>query len=82
MVIAALRDRLPRSAWRDCWSGQNVLGWHRALVRRKWAAHRGRAPQGGPPISMECRPLIMAKETLACAVLRCAFATVRLASRR
>ncbi|HEY8921882.1 MAG TPA: integrase core domain-containing protein [Candidatus Limnocylindria bacterium] len=36
-----------------------MLGWHRALVRRKWAAYGGRPRRGRPPISVECRQLIM-----------------------
>jgi hypothetical protein len=41
MVIAALRARLPSSAWAGLLvRPETVLGWHRALVRRKWAAYR------------------------------------------
>jgi len=43
MIMAALRERLPRSAWAGLLvRPETVLGWHRALVRRKWAAYRGR----------------------------------------
>ena len=43
MIIAALRERLPQSAWAGLLvKPETVLGWHRALVRRKWAAYRGR----------------------------------------
>ena len=38
---------------------ETVLGWHRALVPRKWAAYRGRPRRGRPPISEECRQLIL-----------------------
>ena len=65
MVLAALRDRLTPSAWAGLLvRPETVLGWHRALVRRKWAAYRGRPRRGRPPISMECRNLIvrMARE--------------------
>jgi putative transposase len=65
MVIAALRDHLPLSAWAGLLvRPETVLGWHRALVRQKWAAYRGRPRRGRPPISAECRKLIirMAKE--------------------
>ena len=65
MLIAGLRDQLPRSAWAALLvRPETVLGWHRALVRRKWAAYRGRPRLGRPPISAECRQLIirLAKE--------------------
>ncbi len=63
--MAALCARLPRSAWAGLLvRPETVLGWHRALVRRKWAAYRGRPRRGRPPITAECRALIirMAKE--------------------
>jgi transposase InsO family protein len=43
---------------------ETVLGWHRALVRRKWAAYRSRPRRGRPPIAADCCDLIirMAKE--------------------
>jgi len=60
MVMVALRDRLPRSAWAGLLVRPGaVLGWHRALVRRKWAAYRGRPRRGRPPISLETRMLIL-----------------------
>jgi putative transposase len=65
MVMAALRDHLPQSTWAGLLvRPETVLGCHRALVRRKWAAYRGRPRRGRPPISAECRHLIirMAKE--------------------
>lgn len=65
MVLAALRNRLPQSAWAGLLvRPQTVLGWHRSLVRRKWAAYRSRPRRGRPPISAECRQLVlrMAKE--------------------
>jgi hypothetical protein len=35
MVLAALRDRLPRTAWAALRvQPETVLGWHRDLVRR------------------------------------------------
>ena len=43
MVLAALRERIPRSAWAGLLvKPETVLGWHRQLVRRKWAAYRHR----------------------------------------
>jgi putative transposase len=65
MVLAALRERIPSSGWAGLLvKPETVLGWHRALVRRKWAAYRGRPRRGRPPISAECRQLIvrMARE--------------------
>ena len=41
-----------------------MLGWHRELVRRRWAALRGRPRTGRPPLDKEVRELIvrMARE--------------------
>jgi len=65
MIMAALRERLPRLAWAGLLvRPETVLGWHRALVRRKWAAYRGRPRRGRPPISEQSRLVIvrMARE--------------------
>jgi putative transposase len=65
MILAALRKHLPQSAWAGLLvRPETVLVWHRALVRRKWATYRRRPRRGRPPISAECRALIvrMAKE--------------------
>ena len=65
MVLAALREKLPSSAWAGLLvRPETVLGWHRALVRRQWAAYRGRPRRGRPPLSDECREVIirMARE--------------------
>lgn len=65
MLMAALRDHLPKSAWAGLLvRPETVLGWHRALVRRKWAAYLRRPRRGRPRTSTECRELIlrMAKE--------------------
>ena len=60
MILAAFRDRLSRSGWAGLLvRPQTVLGWHRALVRRKWAVYRGRPRHGRPPISSEVRQLII-----------------------
>ncbi len=60
MMMAALRERLPRSAWAGLLvKPETVLGWHRALVRRKWATYRGRPRRGRPPTSAACRQLIL-----------------------
>jgi len=43
MLMAALRDRLPQSAWAArLVRPETVLGWHRALVRRKWSTSADR----------------------------------------
>ena len=65
MMLAALIDRLPRTAWSALLvRPETVLGWHRDLVRRKWAAYRRRPRRGRPPLDEECRELIirMARE--------------------
>ena len=60
MVLAALRERIPQSAWAGLLvKPETVLGWHKQLVRRKWAACGGRPRRGRPPISNECRQLII-----------------------
>lgn len=60
MIMAAFRPHLPRSAWAGLLvKPETVLGWHRALVRRTWAAYRGRPRRGRPPISKEVRQLII-----------------------
>ena len=43
---------------------ETVLGWHRELVRRRWAVYRNRRRVGRPPLAEECRQLIrqMAEE--------------------
>ena len=40
------------------WKPETVLGWHRALVRRKWTFHHRPAP-GRPPITTEMERLIL-----------------------
>lgn len=65
MLMAALRDHLQRSAWAGLLvRPETVLCWHRALVRRRWAAYLRRPRRGRARISTECRDLIlrMAKE--------------------
>ncbi len=36
-----------------------ILGWHRALVRRRWAAFSRRRGPGRPPLPAECRELVL-----------------------
>jgi transposase len=65
MGLAALRERLPRTAWGTLpVKPETVLGWHRELVRGRWAAYRNRPRRGRPPLSDEVRePIIrMARE--------------------
>ena len=60
MLLATLRERIPRSGWAGLLvKPETVLGWHRALVRRKWAAYYSRPRRGRRPISAECRQLIL-----------------------
>ena len=60
MILAALRERLPRTAWAGMLvRPETVLGWHRDLVRRKWAAYGKRPRRGRPPLTQECRELII-----------------------
>ena len=73
LLLALLRERLPRSAWATLLvQPETVLGWHRELVRRRWAAYRGRPRVGRPPLAMECRELIqrMARENPSWGYLR------------
>jgi putative transposase len=59
LLLALLRERLPRSAWATLLVQlEAVLGWHREPVRRRWAAYRGRPRVGRPPLALECRELI------------------------
>jgi putative transposase len=59
MILAALAGRLPRQALGGLLvRPETVLGWHRALVRRKWAAFGRRRGPGRPRIDRECRQLI------------------------
>jgi hypothetical protein len=52
MALAALRERIPPSAWAALLvKPKAVLGWHRELVRRKWAPYRDRPRRGRPPTS-------------------------------
>ncbi len=52
MVLAALSRRIPRSGWAALLvKPETVLGWHRALVRKKWAAYRGRPRRASTSIA-------------------------------
>jgi hypothetical protein len=56
MILAALARRLPRRVWGR---PETLLGWHRALVRRKWAAFGRRRGPGRARLDEECRQLIL-----------------------
>jgi transposase len=65
IILAALHERLPRTAWSALRvQPETVLGWHRDLVRRRWAAYRRQPRRGRRPLEEECRELIirMARE--------------------
>ena len=60
MILSALAMRLPRSKWNVLIvRPETVLGWHRTLVRRKWAAYSRRGQPGRPRMPVECRQLIL-----------------------
>jgi hypothetical protein len=60
LILAALRERLPGSAWAGLLvRPETVLGWHRELVRRRWAAYTRRPRIGRPPLVKEVRELIV-----------------------
>jgi len=60
MILAALAMRLrPRARSGLLVRPETVLGWHRALVRRKWAAFARRRGPGRPRIDEECRQLVL-----------------------
>jgi putative transposase len=65
MTLAALWRWLPEAAWPGLLvKPETVLGWHRELVRRRWAAYGRRPRKGRPPLQEDVRVLIvrMAKE--------------------
>ncbi len=73
MVLTALAMHLPRRLWGGLLvQPETVLGWHRDLVRRKWAAFERRRGSGRPRIDEECRQLILrlAKENARWGYLR------------
>ncbi len=52
LILAALRERLPRSAWAGLLvRPETVLSWHRELVRRRGAAYTRRPRIGRPPLA-------------------------------
>ena len=61
LVLAALLIRLRRNSWPELIvRPETVLGWHRALVHRRWAAFGRRARRiGRPGLSAEVRELVL-----------------------
>src|SRR5215213_12040874 len=52
LVLAALSRCLPRPAWHVFpVRPETLLRWHRALVRRRWAAFGRRRGPGRPPVA-------------------------------
>jgi len=58
MILAALGRQLPASALLLV-QPATILGWHRALVRRRWAAFGRRRGRGRPSLPAECRELVL-----------------------
>ncbi len=65
LLLAALSRHVSRAAWVGMLvQPETVLGWHRELVRRKWAVFGRRRGPGRPSLDAEVQGLIlrMAKE--------------------
>ena len=59
-IMAALSRRVSRTAWVGMLvQPGTVLGWHRELVRRKWAAFGRRRGPGRPHLDSELQTLIL-----------------------
>ena len=58
MILAALGSQLPASALLLV-QPTRILGWHRALVRRRWSAFGRRRGPGRPPLPAECQELVL-----------------------
>ena len=59
-IMAALSHRVSRAAWIGMLvPPETVLGWHRQLVRRKWAAFGRRRGPGRPGLDSELQKLIL-----------------------
>jgi putative transposase len=59
LIMAALHRLVPRSALGGLVKPDTVLGWHRKLVRRKWAAFGRRRGVGRPRMEAGLRGLIL-----------------------
>lgn len=59
-IMAALSHRVSRGAWVGMlFQPETVLGWHRQLVRRKWATFGRRRGPGRPRLDPELQSLIL-----------------------
>jgi len=58
IIQAALGRQLPTSALLLV-RPATILGWHRALVRRRWAAFGRRQGPWRPPLPAECQELVL-----------------------
>src|SRR5262249_47274569 len=58
LILAALGRRLPSRALLLV-RPATILGWHRAVVRRRWAALGRQRGPGRPPLPAECRELVL-----------------------
>jgi putative transposase len=58
LILAALGRKLSAGALLLV-QPATILGWHRALVRRRWAAFGGRRGPGRPLLPAECRGLVL-----------------------
>jgi transposase InsO family protein len=59
-IMATLSQRVSRPAWVGMLiQPETVLGWHRELVRRKWAAFGRRRGPGRPGLDPELQTLIL-----------------------
>ena len=60
LVLAALSRCLPHASWHTLPVRPETLRrWHRELVRRQWAVFGRRRGPGRPPLSPECRDLVL-----------------------
>src|SRR6266568_3762415 len=59
MIIAAFHRLVSRSGLGGLVKPETVLGWHRELVRRKWAAFGRRRGPGRPGLDPEIQELIL-----------------------
>ena len=58
-IIAAFHRRVPRLALGGLVQPETILGWHRDLVRRKWATFGKRRGIGRPKLDIKLRELIL-----------------------